>query len=63
MVTQQQAEEILKKSLADNLIITEAFDNDEYWLFELGLKAADGKVSPLVGPNIIRIRKEDGYMD
>ena len=59
MIDQEQATKILEEHLADNLMITCAYENEEYWIFDLGLKDEEGKLLSILGSNSVKIRKED----
>ena len=63
MIDQKQATKILEEHLADNLMITCAYENEAYWIFDLGLKDEEGQLVTILGANSIRVSKEDGTIE
>lgn len=60
MITKEEAEEILKERLADNLIISTSWETEHDYVFELALVGEDGGLVSLFGANTVRIDKETG---
>ena len=63
MIDQEQATKILEDHLADNLMITCAYENEEYWIFDLGLKGEDGNLITMLGANSVSVSKKDGSIE
>ena len=63
MIDQEQATKILEDHLADNLMITCAYENEDYWIFDLGLKGEDGKLLSILGSNAVKVSKKDGTIE
>ncbi len=59
MIDEEQATKILEEHLADNLMITCVYENDEYWIFDLGLKDENGKLLSIIGSNSVKVSKND----
>ena len=63
MIDQKKAEEILRGKLAKNLMIMGADEDEECWIFYLGLRKDNGELLPLVGESFIKVRKTDGAIE
>ena len=44
-------------------MITCAYENEEYWIFDLGLKGEDGNLITMLGANSVRVSKKDGTIE
>lgn len=63
MIDQETARAMLKKRMAENLVIISEYENAYEWCFGLGLKDGDGDIIPLMGDSTIRVSKETGEWD
>ncbi len=63
MISKDEAERMLKKKLADNLVIVDSFESPDAWCFGLGLISDGREIIPLMGDSTIRVSKETGEIE